>query len=139
MKCCALVPIDEPAEQGFVDTLHEATKRTIDSLRSETERRFPNLEASKTIGIATFLDPRFKLHVFKQQAYASDVKKTVVELVTNNIKRTQPGPSQSDQPSTSTEEPLAKRRKFDIWSEYESIISTARPEGTPSSQAILEV
>ncbi|CAH2109333.1 unnamed protein product, partial [Euphydryas editha] len=32
-----------------------------------------------------------------------------------------------------------KKTKFDIWGEYDAIINTVRPEGTTSSQAIVEV
>lgn len=55
---------EDPFQEDFVDSLHEATKTLIASLQSETERRFPNLESSKTIGIATMLDPRFKYTCF---------------------------------------------------------------------------
>lgn len=62
-----------------MDSLHEVSKKLVASLRSGTETRFPNLEVSKTIGIATMLDPRFKLHVFQNQINATEIKKTVTE------------------------------------------------------------
>lgn len=37
------------------------------------------------------------------------------------------------------EEPIPKKNKFDIWDEYEDMVNAARPQGTPTSQAVLEV
>lgn len=106
-------------------------------MRSETERRFANIKASKTIGVSTVLDPRFKLHVFKNQVYATDIKKTVIDLVTANINKKLPVQQRED--VEASEEPVSKRNKFDIWDEYDTIVNTVRPEGTPRSQAVLEV
>ncbi|XP_049877872.1 zinc finger BED domain-containing protein 4-like [Pectinophora gossypiella] len=130
---------EDPLVEDFVDTLHEVTKRTISSLRAETGRRFANLECSKTIGITTMLDPRFKLHVFQSQIYAAEAKKSVTELVTGLIRRTEATrqPERVEEPELA--EPAAKKPRFDIWGEYDIIIQAARPEGTPHSQAILEV
>ncbi|KAJ2954342.1 hypothetical protein O0L34_g2603 [Tuta absoluta] len=129
---------EDPLEEDFVDSLHESTKNLINMLRSETERKFPNLEASKTIGVATMLDPRFKLHVFKNQVYAADVRKTITELVTANIRKSLPVQRAADVVDTA-EEPIPKKNKFDIWDEYEDLVNAARPQGTPTSQALLEV
>ncbi|KAJ8709373.1 hypothetical protein PYW07_009199 [Mythimna separata] len=128
---------DGHLEEDFVDGLHDSSKNLIISLRSETEKRFPNLEASKTIGVATLLDPRFKLNVFRNQNYALDVKKMVTELVAGNIKKRKPDQQSAD--DIEPTEPPPKKARFDIWSEYDSIINTARPEGTPTSQAVIEV
>ncbi|CAG4952944.1 unnamed protein product [Parnassius apollo] len=83
------------------------------------------------------LDPRFKLHVFRNQVYAADIKKTVIDLVTTNINKNLPVQQRED--VDAPEEPIAKRNKFDIWDEYDTIVNTVRPEGTPRSQAVLEV
>lgn len=138
-----MLQITEDSYEDFSDTLHELTKKLILSLRSEIERRFPNLEASKTIGIATFLDLRFKLHVFRNQLLAAEIKKSVTDLITGIIKNTKVSSTstQSDQQIASEDvsEAPVKKRKFDIWNEYNSIASIVRPEGTPMSQAILEI
>ncbi|CAG5026136.1 unnamed protein product [Parnassius apollo] len=83
------------------------------------------------------LDPRFKLHVFRNQVYAADIKKTVIDLVTTNINNNLP--IQQGGYVDAPEEPIAKRNKFDIWDEYDTIVNTVRPEGTPRSQAVPKV
>ncbi|KAJ8728888.1 hypothetical protein PYW07_006584 [Mythimna separata] len=117
---------EDPMEEDFSDSLHEITKNLISSLRSETERRFANIEASKTIGVSTVLDPRFKLHVFRNQVYAADVKKTVIDLVTATLNKNLPAQQRDVE---APEEPVSKRNKFDIWDEYDTIVNTVRPEG----------
>lgn len=66
---------DDPCEEDFVDTLHDVSKKVVSSLRSEVERRFSNIKASKTIGISIMLDPRFKLHVFQHKNNLAEIKK----------------------------------------------------------------
>lgn len=122
---------DDPLQEDFVDTLNEESKKVILALRSEVERRFSNLEASKTIGIATMLDPRFKLQVFKNRANAAEIKKSVTELLTYDIRNSTPSSSQLE--IESGDAVPEKRNKFDIWGEYDSIVTTVRPEGTPAS------
>lgn len=130
-----LASTNDPEEEDFVETLHEITKYVISSLREETERRLGNLEASKTIGVSTMLDPRYKLQVYKNQVYASDVKKTVIDLITTNIRKKSPVQHNENM---ATSEPAPKIKKIDIWEEYNQILNK-RPLGTPTSQAILEV
>ncbi|KAJ8729014.1 hypothetical protein PYW07_006710 [Mythimna separata] len=125
--CIVLQPFDQLTE----------TMSAEKYVSGKTEKRFPNLEASKTIGVATLLDPRFKLNVFRNQNYALDVKKMVTELVAGNIKKRKPDQQSAD--DIEPTEPPPKKARFDIWSEYDSIINTARPEGTPTSQAVIEV
>lgn len=60
----------------------------------------------------------------------------MTELVTNNIKKALPNNSQTE---SELAEPANKKKRFDIWGAYESIITTIRLEGRPDSQAILEV
>lgn len=124
------------------EEVKEVATKVLDGISA----RFPNLERSKSIVLCTFLDPRFKHHLFEDRQTLDFIKPYVIELVTGLInkemKTTEPTTPVETVISTNlenyqTSEP--KRKKISIWDDYETIICKVRPTGTPTSQAIVEV
>ncbi|CAH1979160.1 unnamed protein product [Acanthoscelides obtectus] len=140
---------------GIARGLNSVTKKAInlnycenstnfaDQLVAGLEQRFPDLEKSRTIGVCTFLDPRFKLYIFENQEHAQDIKKQVINLVTAiiNVKtaeastgRQQPRLEAKKETDNSTE-----KNVLSYWAEFDNKMADLIPKGTATSQAILEV
>lgn len=66
---------------------HSVAKNRIVNIQQGILERFVNLELNKTVALATFLDPRFKLYAFTNQNASDSIKKFVVQKVTKGINK----------------------------------------------------
>ncbi|CAH1398261.1 unnamed protein product [Nezara viridula] len=119
-----------------------SVKLLINKLKEGLEGRLGNLQGSKTLVTATFLDPRFKNIAFPSEKIAETAKKNIINLVASQINQDLgEDPSgdtvemSSDTPSTSST--LVK--KLAAFNTYRRIAANYKPAGTPMSRAITEV
>lgn len=119
---------------------HKEVKAVWNSLLEGMNKRFPLLENSRTLCLCTFLDPRYKHHLFQLPSTADTTKKQVIELVTGliNLKKTDTDDKskKADQPPS---EPPAKKAKRSIWDDIDITISKVQPSTSATAQAIIEV
>lgn len=66
---------------------HSVAKNRIVNIQQGILERFVNLEFNKTVALATFLDPRFKLYAFTNQNASDSIKKFVIQKVTKGINK----------------------------------------------------
>ncbi|XP_046986747.1 uncharacterized protein LOC124556783 [Schistocerca americana] len=91
---------------------------------------------SKSIGVATLLDPHFKSLVFQSRVAADNAKKQLIELVAQKMgdrRLTNTGQSHETVSTSTTTDPLS------VWGVYDAIVKSTQPQGTPQSAAIVEV
>jgi hypothetical protein len=67
--------------------LHQSAIAAAKKIKNELCARLQNIEYSGTFSICTFLDPRFKTHLFKDKSAADVAKKKVSELVASEISK----------------------------------------------------
>ncbi|KAH0820277.1 hypothetical protein GEV33_002514 [Tenebrio molitor] len=67
--------------------LHQSAIAAAKKIKNELCARLQNIEYSGTFSICTFLDPRFKTHLFKDKSAADVAKKKVSELVASEINK----------------------------------------------------
>lgn len=138
-----------PITRGLKSTIHKVVpditnnhvKILVEKLLGGINKRFPNLEVSKTFSLCSFLDPHYKQHMFEEKSTIDIIKKHTTELVTGLInKKNMAIEAEEDE---EVEEVSKKNgsdgRKYSIWDDVDETISQARPVGTPYSQAIQEV
>lgn len=109
-------------------------------------QRLGSLESSRTLTIATFLDPRFKNVGFSNESVANYTKKLVINLVANKIQPKLTNFTQythTQAPSNNeisySEQEQAGKKILSVWSHFDKTASTFQPTGTASSRAIVEV
>ncbi|XP_047004627.1 zinc finger BED domain-containing protein 4-like [Schistocerca americana] len=115
---------------------NSVTRTIIEELTKGLKDRFHNVEMSKSIGVATLLDPRFKSLVFESRVAADNAKKQLIELVAQKMgdrRLTNTGQSHETVSTSTTTDPLS------VWGVYDAIVKSAQPQGTPQSAAIVEV
>lgn len=114
----------------------KSTTDVLKELQRGLTTRLKNIEFSKTIALATLLDPRYKLLTFSEPAAAESIKKYAVELMTyiinidiasnnNNINITDPGPSESQEEEVKT----LQGEDLSIWEDFDKIIAAKKPTG----------
>ncbi|XP_046983714.1 E3 SUMO-protein ligase ZBED1-like isoform X2 [Schistocerca americana] len=115
---------------------NSVTRTIIEELTKGLKDRFHNVEMSKSIGVATLLDPRFKSLVFESRVAADNAKKQLIELVAQKMgdrRLTNTGQSHETVSTSTTTDPLS------VWGVYDAIVKSTQPQGTPQSAAIVEV
>lgn len=66
---------------------HSVAKNRIVNIQQGILERFVNLEFNKTVALAPFLDPRFKLYAFTNQNASDSIKKFVIQKVTKGMNK----------------------------------------------------
>lgn len=74
--------LNEVCKKLIVKPFHVCALRVANDLKNGIEKRFDIIEKSKTIGTCSFLDPRFKTHVFRSESDANAIKEHVKTLAT---------------------------------------------------------
>ncbi|XP_047002335.1 E3 SUMO-protein ligase ZBED1-like [Schistocerca americana] len=116
--------------------LHEVSRKVVLALKEGLTNRFSNLEQSKSIALATLLDPRFKLLAFQNQAPADNTKKQLINIVAQKLAKCRPV---GIQPSQSVEPNNLATESFSVWGIFDKLVKHAQPQGTEQSCAIVEV
>ncbi|XP_046685712.1 zinc finger BED domain-containing protein 4-like [Homalodisca vitripennis] len=104
--------------------------------------RFPNLEKSKTLRLCTFLDPRYKHHMFLEESTTIEIKKDLCDLLVGviNQKRNEQNPEDlSDNEVEPDQETESTEKKISVWDDVEEIIAKVKPKSNPTSMAIQEI
>ncbi|XP_049772569.1 E3 SUMO-protein ligase ZBED1-like [Schistocerca cancellata] len=115
---------------------NSVTRTIIEELTTGLKDRFHNVEMSKSIGVATLLDPCFKSLVFESRVAADNAKKQLIELVAEKMgdrRLTNTGQSHETVSTSTTTDPLS------VWGVCDAIVKSTQPQGTPQSAAIVEV
>lgn len=118
-----------------------AMKSVVASLRKSLHDRLKNIEFSKTIGVATLLDPRYKLLPFRETPVAADeLKKLVISYLEKIISKKEMSRELSTEiietiPETTTLEP----DDLSVWDQFDQLVTKATPKGTTKSKAIAEL
>lgn len=90
-------------ENKIPTTIDPDVATSVEIIVGQLKRRLGQIEFSGTFSICSLLDPRYKIHCFKDKSAAEKAKKTLIELVTAEINKKSHGiRSASPQPSTST-------------------------------------
>ncbi|XP_046685571.1 zinc finger BED domain-containing protein 4-like [Homalodisca vitripennis] len=124
------------------ETLSEVSKRVVDELLKGLKTRFSNIENSKTIALATLLDPRFKLAVFSDEKSAGSIKTYCTELMSaiwSKKTSTSVTSVSGSQEKDDGNQPLTKQAKFSIWADLDKMIASKKPSGSKTSAAIVEM
>ncbi|XP_049946251.1 E3 SUMO-protein ligase ZBED1-like [Schistocerca serialis cubense] len=110
--------------------------RNVEELTKGLKDRFHNVEMSKSIGVATLLDIRFKTLVFESRVAAENAKKQLIEPVAQKMgdrRLTNTGQSHETVSTSTPTDPSS------LWGAYDAIVKSTQPQGTPQSAAIVEV
>lgn len=116
-----------------VEVTNASVKNLVANLLQGIDKRFPNLEKSKSFSICSFLDPRIKHLMFEESSTVETTKKHVIELVCGLIKKN------TDHVPEEPALDVQQQKKLSIWDDVDETISKARPVGTAYSQAVQEV
>ncbi|XP_047112060.1 zinc finger BED domain-containing protein 4-like [Schistocerca piceifrons] len=116
--------------------LHEVSMKVVDALEEGLTNRFSNLEQSKSIVLATLLDPRFKLLAFQNHTTADNTNKQFINIVAQKLEKYVPV---GIQPSQSVEPNNLATESFSVWGIFDKLVKHAQPQGTVQSCAIVEV
>ncbi|CAH2109202.1 unnamed protein product [Euphydryas editha] len=103
----------------------------VRALLDLTNSRFENIENSNTIGIATFLDPRFKLQPFTSAKQAT-LRDSIIKLVAQEINRE----GSCENIAVSTKSSLDPTSIFYDWDAREAVPQSVE---SPTAQAIIEI
>lgn len=116
------------------EDFHPTTIKLVQELKNGVSNRFHNWEWSKTLGLCTFLDPRFKLFGFSNPKAGDSIKSFVTELATKEMNRRRS--NQVEEPDVSN---IPATEKFSVWEDFDTVVATSQPRSTPMSGAIVEV
>lgn len=125
-----------------VNVNKESVKDVLNSMLKSCDDRFPNLEKSKTLRLCTFLDPRYKHHMFLEESTTIEIKKDLCDLLVGviNQKRNEQNPEDlSDSEVEPDQETESTEKKISVWDDVEEIIAKVKPKSNPTSMAIQEV
>ena len=116
--------------QNFTHTVH----KVIQALKTGIENRLGNVENSNILTLCTFLDPRFKTIPFQNPHTAEKVKRNVTNVISNKRKSSQIVSNEGTSQSNSSESD-----ELSPWNLFNKCLANAKPQGTSTSRAILEV
>ncbi|XP_063931861.1 E3 SUMO-protein ligase ZBED1-like [Zophobas morio] len=131
-------------ENQFNSTYLPAVQTVIREVKNQIDQRFGSIESSKTLGICTFLDPRFKHMGFRDKNNAANVKKNLLNELAEEIKNKEKLNPNINLTSASTSAVNAPE-KFSIWNSFDKSLAELRPQGgsgssgTAMSRAIIEI
>ncbi|CAK1599508.1 unnamed protein product [Parnassius mnemosyne] len=107
------------------------TKEIVTSLKNGLKERFVGVEHSKTFGLCTLLDPRFKLLLFKNEYAVTDLKRHVQSLIIGMITR-----DSSTDSTTQVEERSSS--VVSAWNK-DDLLKKSKPQGNALARAIREL
>lgn len=115
---------------------HSDILTVVADLQKGISTRLKNIEHSKTVGVCTFLDPRFKQHAFTSQTTMESIKDTVIKLVVQEYNKE----NKLQLSEVEEEEPPGKKKKneLSIWGFFDSKMENL-PQTNPTCSAIMEV
>lgn len=121
--------------KNFKNTkLNKLSLDVINTISKGISFRLGNLECSNSLLMTAFLDPRFKNLGFSHETIGENTKKTVISLITTNIKNNKENVRQEE-----FSEPSNYTKAGSLWESFEKKIATYQPTGTAQSRAIIEV
>lgn len=131
--------ISNSSDDGVVKPVAKKILTGIDT-------RFPDLEKRRTFALCTFLDPKFKHHMFENRDTIETTKRMAIEQVNALIINQKPANQHQEEEirnqlevSTDNHQPQ-KKRKVSIWDDYQQTINKVKPTtGNTYSLAVLEV
>lgn len=114
---------------------HEEVRNVILKLEAGVKTRFANYENSNSLAICTILDPRLKTYGFSQETTAENAKK----IVANILAQRETGTNAVNICAQQVQNNERHRNEFSIWASFDRTVAAARPVGTPTSRALVEL
>lgn len=114
--------------------LHSSVLEVATSLKNGLTDRFPSVEYSKTFGLCTLLDPRFKLVSFKNENAVSDLKNHVHSLIVGLINNNRPSEMTIDDRIQQT-----PQANLSAWDRFDELLKKNKPQGSAQARAIREL
>jgi hypothetical protein len=120
----------------------QISRNVIERLQKGISDRLQNVEYSNTLAVCTFLDPRFKLCVFKNKDAAEKVRNFVTSEITKVIANSSTKDDEervmvSQEPSSN--ETTCSDSEFSIWNSLDKVYAKSAPSINPRARAIMEV
>ncbi|XP_026480145.1 zinc finger BED domain-containing protein 4-like [Ctenocephalides felis] len=110
-------------------------RRITEIFKSGINDRFPNVERSKTFGICTLLDPRFKMKGFSNIEDAKIIKEDLKQKVAKIIEERRLLENVVPMPSTSMED----IDEYNPWTILNNLVGASLHQSTPLCAAIKEI
>jgi hypothetical protein len=109
------------------------TQKLINDCLHGINERLGNVERSNTLSVSTFLDPRFKNLAFSNLSSADNARKNVQEALGEKLS------AQLLKFNIAKTDDDDKDDEFSIWGSFDQSVAVARPRGTVTSRAIIEI
>lgn len=125
-------------------TLHNTAIEVAKTIRAKLGKRLQDIEYNETFAVCTFLDPRFKTHLFQDNSAAEAAKKKVIDLITFEINKSAITKATTEVVSVeraelSGTEQTTTEEDFSIWDDVDSVIADVQPIQSSTAIAIAEV
>lgn len=128
-----------------VEQFSDPIKEVLNDINQNIKLRFRNQEASNTLLVSTFLDPRYKNVGFSGEQISEKARNLVTNLLTNQIetrKEEEITISTVNQHATNeiSEDDREEFSEFSIWGDFDKQISKYKPtSGNSRAKAIIEI
>lgn len=120
-------------KEEYCASFNQAVIDVIRSLKYGLKDRFQGIEHSKTFGVCTLLDPRFKLVCFKNDNAVSELKKYVHGLIIGLLNNKRTSEASTDEVQ---EKPCAT---LSAWDKFDDLLKKNKPQGSAQARAIREL
>lgn len=114
--------------------LYPVVVDVITSLQRGLRERFSGVEHSKTFGLCTLLDPRFKLLCFKNEQAVAELKRHVHMLIIGIINK-----NQLTETNRIEQEKTVITGKVSAWDKFDELLQKNKPQGNAQARAIREL
>nr|CAI5857915.1 unnamed protein product [Callosobruchus analis] len=121
------------------ETFSELSRQILNNLQEGIRSRLGDVEYSSTLAMSTFLDPRFKYFGFKNKDAVENVKKDVLNALTETItaeNKEDPRHHESEPGSTPV---FPNKEGYSLWDSLDKCLSKFKPYLTSNSMAVTEL
>lgn len=130
-------------ENKIPTTIHHDVATSVEIIVGQLKKRLGQIEYSGTFSICSLLDPRYKIHCFKDKSAAEKAKNTLIELVTAEINKKSQSSARSASPQRPTSASTSSQPNKDSFSIWENIsemfVDVESSQYSPQASAITEV
>lgn len=142
VSCSKVIPLHkllQHAVRAQLATIKHLTAVTLGEKLMENLRARQSPENDHFLQAATFLDPRFKLLGFENQAKAQEAEKYVTSKCVKLIKLPPRPPPPSAVSEDPTPGPSSQPDQPKVWQAFDHKVHQSRKQQNPTAEAIIEV